>query len=157
MDSEKDARELADKRAEYSRTKELSRSTKVTIDNLSAIIAEGNLKSLPVIIKTDVQGSLEAIKGTLAELKNEEVKVNVIHEGVGGVTESDVQLADASEHSIILGFNVRPTGAVKKKAKELGVEIKTYSIIYELLDDVKALLGGMMSPVMIECSEASAS
>jgi len=150
MDSEKDARELADKRAEYSRTKELSKSTKVTIDDLSAIIAEGNLKSLPVIIKTDVQGSLEAIKGTLAELKNEEVKVNVIHEGVGGVTESDVQLADASEHSIILGFNVRPTGAVKKKAKELGVEIKTYSIIYELLDDVKALLGGMMSPTISE-------
>jgi translation initiation factor IF-2 len=150
MDSEKEARELADKRAEYSRTKELSKSTKVTIEDLSAIIAEGNLKTLPVIIKTDVQGSLEAIKGTLAELKNEEVKVNVIHEGVGGVTESDVQLADASEHSIILGFNVRPTGAVKKKAKELGVEIKTYSIIYELLDDVKALLGGMMSPVISE-------
>jgi translation initiation factor IF-2 len=150
MNSEKDARELADKRAEYARTKELSKSTKVTIEDLSAIIAEGNLKSLPVIIKTDVQGSLEAIKGTLAELKNEEVKVNVIHEGVGGVTESDVQLADASEHSIILGFNVRPTGAVKKKAKELGVEIKTYSIIYELLDDVKALLGGMMSPTISE-------
>ncbi len=150
MDSEKEARELADKRAEYVRTKELSKSTKVTIEDLSAIIAEGNLKSLPVIIKTDVQGSLEAIKGTLAELKNEEVKVNVIHEGVGGVTESDVQLADASEHSIILGFNVRPTGAVKKKAKELGVEIKTYSIIYELLDDVKALLGGMMSPTISE-------
>jgi translation initiation factor IF-2 len=150
MDSEKDARELADKRAEYSRTKELSKSTKVTLEDLSAIIAEGNLKSLPVIIKTDVQGSLEAIKGTLADLKNEEVKVNVIHEGVGGVTESDVQLADASEHSIILGFNVRPTGAVKKKAKELGVEIKTYSIIYELLDDVKALLGGMMSPTISE-------
>jgi len=150
MDNEKEARELADKRAEYARTKELSRSTKVTIDDLSAIIAEGNLKSLPVIIKTDVQGSLEAIKGTLADLKNEEVKVNVIHEGVGGVTESDVQLADASEHAIILGFNVRPTGAVKKKAKELGVEIKTYSIIYELLDDVKALLGGMMSPTISE-------
>ena len=150
MDSEKDARELADKRAEYARTKELSKSTKVTLEDLSAIIAEGNLKSLPVIIKTDVQGSLEAIKGTLAELKNEEVKVNVIHEGVGGVTESDVQLADASEHSIILGFNVRPTGAVKKRAKELGVEIKTYSIIYELLDDVKALLGGMMSPTISE-------
>ena len=150
MGSEKEARELADKRAEYSRIKELSKSTKVSLDNLSEIIAEGNLKSLPVIIKTDVQGSLEAIKGTLAELKNEEVKVNVIHEGVGGVTESDVQLADASEHSIILGFNVRPTGAVKKKAKELGVEIKTYSIIYELLDDIKALLGGMMSPTISE-------
>jgi len=150
MDSEKEARDLATKRAEYSRTKELSKSTKVSIEDLSSIIAEGNLKSLPVIIKTDVQGSLEAIKGTLADLKNEEVKVNVIHEGVGGVTESDVQLADASEHAIILGFNVRPTGSVKKKAKELGVEIKTYSIIYELLDDVKALLGGMMSPTISE-------
>jgi len=150
MDSEKEARELAGKRAEFARIKELSKSTKVSIDNLSEIIAEGNLKSLPVIIKTDVQGSLEAIKGTLADLKNEEVKVNVIHEGVGGVTESDVQLADASEHAIILGFNVRPTGAVKKKAKELGVEIKTYSIIYELLDDIKALLGGMMSPTISE-------
>ena len=150
MDSEKEAREIAGKRAEYARTKELSRSTKVSIDDLSAIIAEGNLKSLPVIIKTDVQGSLEAIKGTLADLKNEEVKVNIIHEGVGGVTESDVQLADTSEHSIILGFNVRPTGGVRKKAKELGVEIKTYSVIYELLDDVKALLGGMMSPVISE-------
>ena len=150
MDSEKEARDLASKRAEYSRTKELSKSTKVSIEDLSSIIAEGNLKSLPVIIKTDVQGSLEAIKGTLADLKNEEVKVNVIHEGVGGVTESDVQLADASEHAIILGFNVRPTGSVKKKAKELGVEIKTYSIIYELLDDVKALLSGMMSPTISE-------
>jgi translation initiation factor IF-2 len=150
MNSEKEARELADKRAEFARIKELSKSTKVSLDNLSEIIAEGNLKSLPVIIKTDVQGSLEAIKGTLSELKNEEVKVNVIHEGVGGVTESDVQLADASEHSIILGVNVIPNGAVKKKATELGVEIKTYSIIYELLDDIKALLGGMMSPVVSE-------
>ena len=150
MDSEKEARELADKRAEYTRTKELSKSTKVSLEDLSSIIAEGNLKSLPVIIKTDVQGSLEAIKGTLADLKNEEVKVNVIHEGVGSVTESDVQLANASEHAIILGFNVKPTSTVKNKAKELGVEINTYSIIYELLDDVKALLGGMMSPVISE-------
>jgi len=150
MDSEKEAKEIADKRAEYARAKELSKSQKVTLEDLSAVIAEGNLKALPVIIKTDVQGSLEAIKGILADLKNEEVKVNIIHEGVGGVTESDVQLADASEHAIILGFNVRPTGSVKKKAKELGVEIKTYSVIYELLDDIKALLSGMMSPVIKE-------
>ncbi len=150
MDSEKEAREIADKRAEYERAKELSKSQKVTLEDLSAVIAEGNLKSLPVIIKTDVQGSLEAIKGTLTDLKNEEVKVNIIHEGVGGVSESDVQLANASEHSIILGFNVRPTGSVKKRAKELGVEIKTYSVIFELIDDIKALLGGMMSPVISE-------
>jgi len=150
MENERDARELADKRAEYARAKELSKSTKATLDDLSALIAEGQLKSLPIILKADVQGSLEAIKGSLDNLKNEEVKVNVIHEGVGGVTESDVALADASENAIILGFNVRPTGSVKKRAKELSVEIKSYSIIYDLLDDVKALLGGMMSPVVTE-------
>lgn len=150
MDTDKEVRELAEKRAEYDRTKQLSKSTKATLDDLSALIAEGQLKSLPVIIKADVQGSLEAIKGSLEKLRNEEVKVNIIHEGVGGVTESDLALADASEHSVVLGFNVRPTGAVKKKAKELGIEIRSYSIIYDLLDDVKSLLGGMMSPVISE-------
>ncbi len=150
MDTDKEVRELAQKRAEYDRAKALSKSTKASLDDLSALIAEGQLKSLPVIIKADVQGSLEAIKGSLEKLRNEEVKVNIIHEGVGGVTESDLTLADASEHSVVLGFNVRPTGAVKKKAKELGIEIRTYTIIYDLLDDVKALLGGMMSPVISE-------
>ncbi len=150
MKSDREVRELAGKRAEYDRAKELSKSTKASLDDLSALIAEGQLKSLPVIIKADVQGSLEAIKGSLDKLRNEEVKVNIIHEGVGGVTESDLTLADASEHAVVLGFNVRPTGAVKKKSKELGIEIRSYSIIYDLLDDVKALLGGMMSPVFSE-------
>ena len=150
MESEKDARDLAGKRKEYMRTKELSKSTKVSIDELGALIAEGQIKKLPLIVKVDVQGSLEAIKGALAELKNEEVKVEVIHEGVGGITESDVTLADASENAIIVGFNVRPTGSVKKKAKELGVEVKTYAVIYDIIDDVKALLGGLMSPVVSE-------
>jgi translation initiation factor IF-2 len=150
MDSDKEVRELAEKRAEYERAKELSKSTKASLEDLSALIAEGQLKSLPVIIKADVQGSLEAIKGSLLKLRNEEVKVNIIHEGVGGVTESDVTLADASEHAVILGFNVRPTGSVKKKAKELGVEIHTYNIIYDLIDDVKSLLAGLMSPVIKE-------
>ena len=150
MSTDKEVRELAAKRAEYDRAKVLSKSTKATIDDLSALIAEGQLKTLPVIIKADVQGSLEAIKGSLEKLRNEEVKVNIIHEGVGGVTESDLTLADASEHAVVLGFNVRPTGAVKKKSKELGIEIRSYSIIYDLLDDVKALLGGMMSPVISE-------
>ncbi len=150
MATDKEVRELAEKRAEYDRAKVLSKSTKATLDDLSALIAEGQLKALPVIIKADVQGSLEAIKGSLEKLRNEEVKVNIIHEGVGGVTESDLTLADASEHSVVLGFNVRPTGAVKKKAKELGIEIRTYTIIYDLLDEVKALLGGLMSPVISE-------
>ena len=150
METDKEVRELAEKRAEFMRAKDLSKSTKATLDDLSALIAEGQLKALPIIIKADVQGSLEAIKGSLEKLRNEEVKVNIIHEGVGGVTESDLTLADASEHSVVLGFNVRPTGQVKKKAKELGIEIRTYSIIYDLLDEVKALLGGMMSPVISE-------
>ncbi len=150
MATDKEVRELAEKRAEYDRTKQLSKSTKASLDDLSALIAEGQLKTLPVIIKADVQGSLEAIKGSLEKLRNEEVKVNIIHEGVGGVTESDLALADASEHAVVLGFNVRPTGAVKKKSKELGIEIRSYSIIYDLLDEVKALLGGMMSPVISE-------
>ncbi len=132
------------------RTKELSKSTKVSIDELGSLIAEGQIKKLPLIIKADVQGSLEAIKGALEELKNEEVKVEVIHGGVGGITESDIALADASENSIVIGFNVRPTGATKNKAKELGIEVKTYSIIYDMIDDVKALLGGLMSPVVTE-------
>ena len=150
MEVEKEIKELAQARADHARAKELSKSTKATLDDLSSLIAEGQLKSLPIIVKADVQGSLEAIKGSLEKLRNEEVKVNIIHEGVGGVTESDVALADASEHSVILGFNVRPTGSVKKRAKELGVEIKSYSIIYELIDDVKAFLSGMMSPVISE-------
>ena len=150
MDSEKEAKELADKRKEYARAKELSKSTRVTLDELGSLIAEGKIKKLPLIVKADVQGSLEAIRSALGDLKNEEVKVEVIHAGVGGITESDVVLADASENSIIVGFNVRPTGSVKNKARDLGVEIKTYSIIYDLLDDIKALLGGLMSPVITE-------
>ena len=150
VESEKEAREIAQKRKELARVKELSKSTKVSLDELSDLIAEGKVKKLPVLVKADVQGSLEAIKKALEELKNDEVQIQIIHSGIGGITESDVLLADASEHCYIIGFNVRPTGAVKNKAKELGVEIKTYSIIYDLLDDAKALLGGLMSPVVKE-------
>lgn len=144
------ARDYAQKRSAHLRQKELSHSTKVSFDELSSMVALGQLKSLPVIVKADTQGSLEAIRGSLEKLQNEEVKVNIIHKGVGGITESDVTLAGASTNCVILGFNVRPTGSVKNKAKELGVEIKTYSIIYALLDDIKALLGGLLSPVMEE-------
>ena len=150
VESDKVAREYAQKRAEYIRQKELSKSTKVTLEELGAKIAEGQIKNLPVILKADVAGSLEAIKGTLDKLKTEEVKVNIISSGVGGITESDITLAEASEHAIILGFNVRPTGSIKEKAKRSGVTIKTYNIIYDLIDDVKGLLGGLLSPVIRE-------
>ena len=148
--SDKIAREYAQKRAEYLRQKELSKSTKVTLDELSSMIAEGSLKTLPVIIKADVQGSLEAIKGSLEKIKTEETKINVISSGVGGITESDVALASASENCVILGFHIRPTGIVKEKAKNAGVEIKTYNIIYDLIDDVKGLIAGMLSPIIRE-------
>ena len=148
--SDKEAREYAAKRYEYNRQKKLSKSTKISIDELGAKIKEGNLKALSVILKADVQGSLEALKASLEKLKNDEIKVNIIHSGVGGITQSDIELASASEDSVVLGFNIRPTGEIKERAKDKGVEIKTYNVIYNLLDDVKALLGGMMSPIISE-------
>jgi translation initiation factor IF-2 len=150
MDSDKEARDIATTRAEHARAKELSKSTKVSLEEMSGLIAEGKIKQLPVIIKTDVGGSLEAIKGSLEKIANDEVKVKVIHAAVGGITESDLVLAGASEGCIILGFNVRPTGSVKAKAKADGVSINTYSIIYDLIDDVKDALSGMMSAVIRE-------
>ncbi|QKF80938.1 translation initiation factor IF-2 [Halarcobacter ebronensis] len=150
QDSDKEARDIATKRAEHARAKELSKSTKVSLEEMSGLIAEGKIKQLPVIIKTDVAGSLEAIKGSLEKIQNDEVKVKVVHAGVGGITESDLVLASASEGCIILGFNVRPTGSVKNKAKADGVTINTYSIIYDLIDDVKDALSGMMSAIIRE-------
>ena len=150
MDSDKEARDIATTRAEHARAKELSKSTKVSLEEMSGLIAEGKIKQLPVIIKADVGGSLEAIKGSLEKIANDEVKVKVIHAAVGGITESDLVLAGASEGCIILGFNVRPTGSVKAKAKADGVSINTYSIIYDLIDDVEDALSGMMSAVIRE-------
>ena len=150
MDSDKEVREIATTRAEHARAKELSKSTKVSLEEMSGLIAEGKIKQLPVIIKADVGGSLEAIKGSLEKIANEEVKVKVIHSAVGGITESDIVLAGASEGCVILGFNVRPTGTVKAKAKADGVTINTYSIIYDLIDDIKDTLSGMMSAVIRE-------
>ncbi len=146
MESDKDAREYAQKRYEYDRHRELSHSTKTTLDELTSLIAEGRLKALKVVLKTDVHGSLEAIKSSLAELRNEEVKVDIISSGVGGITENDVALVNNSENCVLIGFNVRPTGNVNAMAKQMGVNIKTYSIIYQLIDDVTGMLTGMMAP-----------
>ncbi len=150
MNSDKETRELATKRADYDRMKELSASTKTSLDELTALIAEGNLKQLKVVLKTDVHGSLEAIKTSLMELRNEEVKVEVISSGVGGVTENDLALVNNSENCVLLAFNVRPTGAVKASAKQKGIEIRTYTIIYQLLDDITGMLTGMMAPKYTE-------
>lgn len=150
VESEVKARQYAQKLALYLRQKELSKSTKVTFEELGDMVAKGSLKSLPIIIKADTQGSLEAIKASLEKLSNDEVYINIISAGIGGISESDVSLASASENSFILGFNVRPTGSVKAKAKELSVEVKTYSIIYALLEDIQGLISGMMNPTITE-------
>jgi translation initiation factor IF-2 len=156
MENEKDAKEIAMKRHEYDRHKELSISTKSTMDDLTAMIKEGKLKALSIILKADVHGSLEALRTSLTELRNDEVKVNIISSGVGGITENDVALANGSDDCIIMGFNVRPTGAVKAAAKQKGVEIKTYNIIYNMIDDVTAMLTGMMSPKFTETNTGQA-
>jgi translation initiation factor IF-2 len=150
MGSDKEAKEYAMKRHEYERHKELSKSTKSTLEDMTSMIAEGRLKTLKVVLKTDVHGSLEAIKSSLSELRNDEVKINIISSGVGGITESDVELVANSENCVLLGFNVRPTGSVKALAKQKNVDIRTYSIIYQLLDDITMMLTGMMAPKFTE-------
>jgi len=150
MEDEKEAKAYALKRHEYDRHKELSISTKSSLEDMTAMIAEGKLKSLKVVLKTDVHGTLEAIKSSILALRNDEVKVNIISSGVGGITENDVELVNNSENCVLLGFNVRPTGAVKASAKQKSVEIKTYSIIYQLIDDITGMLTGMMAPKYTE-------
>ncbi|MDF1880704.1 translation initiation factor IF-2 [Sulfurimonas sp. MAG313] len=156
MENEKDTKEIAMKRHEYDRHKELSISTKSTMDDLTAMIKEGKLKSLSIILKADVHGSLEALRTSLTELRNDEVKVNIISSGVGGITENDVALANGSDDCMIMGFNVRPTGAVKAAAKQKGVEITTYNVIYNMIDDVTEMLTGMMSPKFTETNTGQA-
>lgn len=156
MDTDKEARDLAQKRADYDRMKELSASTKTSFDELTALITEGKLKALKVVLKTDVHGSLEAIKSSLSELRNEEVKVEIISSGVGGITENDVELVNNSENCVLIGFNVRPTGSVKAIAKQKGVDIKTYTVIYQLIDDITGMLTGMMAPKYTESHSGQA-
>ncbi len=146
-DSEKEARELAEKRGQYERNQALSKTTKASLDELGSMIAEGRMEVLKIILKTDVHGTLEAIKSLLQELRNDEVKVSIISEGVGGITENDVILAGDSENIMIVGFNVRPTGSIKNLAEKNNVKLKTYSVIYEIVDDVTNILSGMMKPI----------
>ncbi|MDE5722245.1 MAG: translation initiation factor IF-2 [Clostridia bacterium] len=120
-------------------------AAKISLDDVFGKIAEGNMKNLNLIIKGDVQGSVEAVKQSVSKLSNEEVQVKVIHSGAGAVTETDVMLADSS-NAIILGFNVRPDTKAKALAERSKVDVRSYRIIYDLLDDVEAALKGMLSP-----------
>jgi translation initiation factor IF-2 len=147
VENEKVAREYAENIKEHQRQRELSKTTKATFDDLHHLIKEGKLKRLNIVLKADVQGSLEAIKASLEKIRNEEVKVHLVHSAVGGITESDVELAKAGENTLIIGFNVKPNSTIKDKADDYGVEIRSYSVIFELIDDIKALVGEMLSPI----------
>ena len=122
---------------------------KTSMESIMSQIATGDIKELPVIVKTDVQGSLEAISSTMLKLKNDEVAPRILHGGVGAINESDVTLARAS-NGIILGFNVRANPQARDLAKRDGVDIRYYSIIYNLIDDVKTILGGLLAPTLKE-------
>ena len=146
---EKMAKHLIERRKRQEREQELNASSKVTLDDLFNQIEKGNLKQLNLIVKADVQGSVEAVKQSLEKLSNDEVKVKVIHSNVGAVTESDVVLAKVS-HAIIIAFNVRPDATAKSVAEKEEVEIKTYSVIYSAIEDVEAAMKGMLDPVYKE-------
>ncbi|MCB0413272.1 MAG: translation initiation factor IF-2 [Bdellovibrionales bacterium] len=144
--------ELARETAETARNaaeKQAAPDPKMSLEDLFAKVKTEDFKELPVILKADVDGSLEAIKGAFTQLKNDEVSVNVIHGAVGAISESDVLLASTSG-GVVLGFNVRPDVKAQSIAKEKGVEIKSYRVIYELIDDVKKALGGLLKPDRIE-------
>ena len=144
FESEKQARSIAETRKEAARLKDLTPATAVTLDELFSKIKDG-AKEINVIIKTDVNGSAEAVKNSLEKLDVEGVKVNVIRSSVGAITESDIVLARAS-NAIVIGFNVRPNNALKDYAKEQGVEIRLYDIIYKVVEEIEAAMKGMLDP-----------
>ena len=145
VESEKKARAIAEMRKEKAREEMITATQKVSLDNLFDRIKEGELKDLNVIIKADNKGSIEAIASSLTKLSNEEVKVSVIHSGVGGISESDVMLASAS-NAIIIGFNVRPNNGAMDLANSESIEVKTYRVIYDIIDDIKNAVKGMLKP-----------
>ena len=151
VEDERLARELADKRTTEAKEKQFAAYTKVTLDNLFDQMAQNDMKELPIVVKADVQGSAEAVKQSLEKLSNEEVRVRVIHAGVGAVSKSDVSLADAS-NAIIIGFNVRPDAVAKAEAEQAGVEMRMYRVIYDAINDVTDAMKGMLAPKFREVS-----
>jgi translation initiation factor IF-2 len=151
VDSERDARHLAQKRAARLRAEELSRRSQksISLEDLFKQVSDGKIRDLNLVIKGDVQGSVEAAVSELDKIKSEEVAVRVIHTGVGGITESDVMLAAASK-AIVVGFNVRPNAEAKSLADREGVDIRTYKVIYKLTEDIEAALVGMLTPDIVE-------
>ncbi len=149
VESEREAREIANKRAQLKREQDQKQIHHITLDEIAKQISIGGVKELPLIVKGDVDGSVEALADSLMKLTNEEVIVRVIHKGVGGISESDVLLAAAS-NAIIIGFHVRPNINARKLAEKSKVDIRLYSVIYDTINEVKSALEGLLSPVISE-------
>lgn len=149
VDDEKTARSLAEKSKEATRAEQMKADQKVSLDDLFERIKLGEIKDLNIIIKADVRGSMEALKQSLEKLDTDEVKTNIIHGGVGGITESDIILASAS-NAIVVGFNVRPNLNAIEVAKREKVDVRTYRVIYEAIEDIQAAIKGMHAPKIVE-------
>jgi translation initiation factor IF-2 len=145
MESDKEAREIANKREQIQREQSVRTKKHITLDEIGRRLAVGNFKELNIIIKGDVDGSVEALSDSLLKLSTEEVQVNIIHKAVGQISESDVLLASASD-AIILGFQVRPSGSARKVAENEEIEIRLYSIIYDAIDEIKDAMEGLLEP-----------
>lgn len=155
VSDEKLARELVEQRKNTAKEERFNSAQKVTLDNLFEQMSSGDMKELRIVVKADVQGSAEAVKQSLEKLSNDEVRVKVIHNGVGAVNESDVMLANAS-NAIIVGFNVRPDSVAKANAERDGVQMKMYRIIYDCIEEVEAAMKGMLAPKFREAQLGSA-
>ena len=149
LETEQEARDIANKRLQLQREQGLRTQKRLTLSDISHRIALGSFKELNIIVKGDTDGSIEALSDSFIKLSTEKIKVNVIHKAVGQISESDVTLADASD-AIIVGFQVRPSAAARKLADQEGVEINTYSVIYDAIDDVKSAMIGMLDKVKKE-------
>ena len=145
VEDERLARELAEQRIAAAKEKQFSSFQKVTLDNLFSQMAQNDMKELAIVVKADVQGSAEAVKQSLEKISNDEVRVRVIHAGVGAISKSDVDLADAS-NAIIIGFNVRPDAAARDNAARSNVEIRMYRVIYDCINEIEAAMKGMLAP-----------
>ena len=153
VENERRARQLAGERANRLKTEALARRSgrKVSLEDVFKLAQEGSVKQLSLVVKADVAGSLEAIEDEIAKLPQQEVEVNIIHRGVGGITESDVMLAAASD-GVVLAFNVRPVGDARQTAEREGVEIRSYAVIYRAIDELRAAMQGMLEPTEVETS-----
>ena len=149
FDDEREAKQIATKRDQLQREQSVRTQRHITLDEIGRRIALGDFKELNIILKGDVDGSVEALTDSLQKLSTEEIQVNIIHKGVGAITESDILLASASD-AIILGFNVRPSANARSLAEKEEIDIRNYSIIYDVINDIKDAMEGMLSPEMKE-------